>query len=133
MKYLIQTWSWAKSSDIKLLEVHDIGKGLDPNVQPEKQVIKSIADIEMKEVSQIKSRLSQGRAGWRCKIKTLTSIVQAMEKQPKVLAPDTPMLQVKVVPKPNFTIPEMKHTGDTSSRKTIQDVSREIHIYPDPV
>ena len=36
-KYLIQTRSQAKSSGIKLLEVHGVGKNLDPNLKPEKQ------------------------------------------------------------------------------------------------
>ena len=36
-KYLIQTQSPAKSSGIKLLEVHGIGKSLNPNLRPEKQ------------------------------------------------------------------------------------------------
>ena len=36
-KYLIQTWSQAKSSGIKLLEVHRVGKSLNPNLRPEKQ------------------------------------------------------------------------------------------------
>ena len=36
-KYLIQTRSRAKSSGIKLPEVHGMGKNLDPNLNPEKQ------------------------------------------------------------------------------------------------
>ena len=36
-KYLIQTRSQAKSSGIKLLEVHGVRKNLDPNLKPEKQ------------------------------------------------------------------------------------------------
>ena len=36
-KYLIQTRQQAKSSGIKLLEVHDVGKNLDPILKPEKQ------------------------------------------------------------------------------------------------
>ena len=36
-KYLIQTRLQAKSSGIKLLEVHGVGKNLDPNLKPEKQ------------------------------------------------------------------------------------------------
>ena len=36
-KYLIQTQSQAKSSGIKLPEVHGIRKSLDPNLRPEKQ------------------------------------------------------------------------------------------------
>ena len=34
-KYLIQMWSHAKSSGIKLLEVLGIRKNLDPNLRPE--------------------------------------------------------------------------------------------------
>ena len=36
-KYLVQTCSQAKSSGIKLLEVHGIEKSLNPNLRPEKQ------------------------------------------------------------------------------------------------
>ena len=36
-KYLIQTRSQAKSSSIKILEGHGMGKNLDPNLKPEKQ------------------------------------------------------------------------------------------------
>ena len=57
VKYLVQTWSQAKSSGIKLPEVHGVDKRLDPNVQPEKQGIKPIADIKMKEIFQTKPRL----------------------------------------------------------------------------
>ena len=35
--YLVQTRSQARSSGIKLLEVHGMGKNLDPNIKPEKQ------------------------------------------------------------------------------------------------
>ena len=36
-KYLIQTRSQAKSSGIKVLEIHGVNKGLNPHVKPEKQ------------------------------------------------------------------------------------------------
>ena len=36
-KYLIETCSQAKSSGIKLLEVHGVEKSLNPNLRPEKQ------------------------------------------------------------------------------------------------
>ena len=35
--YLVQIRSQATSSGIKLLEVHDMGKNLDPNIKSEKQ------------------------------------------------------------------------------------------------
>ena len=51
-KYLVHT---VESSGIKLPEVHCVSKGLDPNIQPEKCVIKPII-FKVKEVSQIKPR-----------------------------------------------------------------------------
>ena len=38
-RYLIQMWSQA--SGIKLPEVHRVDKGVDPNVKPERQILKS--------------------------------------------------------------------------------------------
>ena len=76
----------------------------------------------MNEVSHIKPRLDHGRAGLRCRIKIPIPInkpiVQAMDKkQPKVLVPDTPIMQDKFVPIPNYTTPNLNHRGDTSSKK----------------
>ena len=78
-KYLAQTQSQAKSSRIKLPEVHGLGKGLDPNIQPEKQVTKPIAVIKAKGILQIKPRLDQGL---RHKIKAQINkcLMQVMEK-----------------------------------------------------
>ena len=36
-KYLVQMHSLAKTSGTKLLEVHGVGKSLNPNLRPEKQ------------------------------------------------------------------------------------------------
>ena len=122
----------SRSSGIKLPDVHGIGKGLHANVQPENQVIKPTLDQKTKEVSQIKPRLGQGRAGLRCKTKIPIPINkpigQAMEKQPKILVCKSPKVQDKVIPIPNCLIPQVKHRDDTGSRKTIKDVSREIPI-----
>ena len=62
-KYLAQTWSQVKSSGIKLPEVYGIDKSLDKKIQSDKQVIKPIEVTKAKEMSQIKPRLGQGRAG----------------------------------------------------------------------
>ena len=56
-RYLIQTRSQAKSSGIKLLEVHGIRKNLDPNLKPEIQHALS------KQGSMKRLRVDQGRAG----------------------------------------------------------------------
>ena len=62
-KYLVQTRLQAKSSGITLPAVHGVDKGIDPNIRPEKQVIKPIISSEVKSVSETKPRLCQGRAG----------------------------------------------------------------------
>ena len=61
-KYLVQTKSQAKSNGITLPEVHGVDKGVDPNIQPEKQVMKHIISSETKGVTQNKPRLGHGRA-----------------------------------------------------------------------
>ena len=102
--------------------MHGIGKGLDPNIHPAKQVIKPIAVTKMKEVFQIKPRLGQGRAGLRCKTKTPiptsinTSTAQAIEKQPKALRPKTPKMQHKVLLIPYYAIPHIKSKDDSGTR-----------------
>ena len=52
-----------RSSGIKLPEVHGTCKGLDPNIQLEKQIAKPL----FKETPQAKPRIGQGRAGSRWK------------------------------------------------------------------
>ena len=58
-KYFIQTRSQAISSGIKLLEVHGVGKNLDPNIKTEKQHTIS------KQRSMERPHTGQGRAGLR--------------------------------------------------------------------
>ena len=60
-KYLIQTRSQARSSVIKLPEVHGVGKNLDHNIKPEKQHANS------KQRSLERPCPGQGRAGLRRK------------------------------------------------------------------
>ena len=60
-KYLIQTRSQAKSSGAKILEVHGVGKNLDPNLKPEKQ------HAIPKQGSMERLRIGQERAGSRRK------------------------------------------------------------------
>ena len=49
---------------IKLPEVHRIDKGVDPNVKPEKQILKS-PNLATKQNPWNKPRLGQGRLGLR--------------------------------------------------------------------
>ena len=56
VRYLVQTRLQAKSSGIKLPEVHSIGKRLDPNTQPERQVLGERGISDETEVRSRKSR-----------------------------------------------------------------------------
>ena len=58
--------------------------------------------------------------------------VQKRENPPKVLAPNLSKTQdtVVLIPILSYTMPQMKSRDDERSRKTIQDVSREVPIYP---
>ena len=74
-KYLVQTRSQAKSSSIKILEIHGINKGLDPHVQPGKQ--RPLPSLPIHSIDRglpthpiPKPRIGQGRAGLRRQIKT---------------------------------------------------------------
>ena len=59
--YLVQTRSQARSSGIKLPEVHGVGKNLDPNIKPEKQHANPIKG------NVVKPHIGQGGAGLKRK------------------------------------------------------------------
>ena len=52
-KHLVQARSQAKSSGIILPEVHGIDNGIDPNIRPEKQIIKLVVIPEAKGIFHI--------------------------------------------------------------------------------
>ena len=70
-KYLVQTRSQVRSSRIRLPEIHGANKGLDPHVQPGKQVSFPIQTVNkgMPTHPIPKPRIGQGRAGLRRKVK----------------------------------------------------------------
>ena len=70
-KYLVQTRSQARSSGIRLPEIHGANKGLDPHVQPGKQKSFPIQTVNkgMPTHPIPKPRIGQGRAGLRRKVK----------------------------------------------------------------
>ena len=53
-KYFIKTHSQTKASGIKLSEAHNVVKGINPDIKPERQVLKSQNSAD-------KSKLGQGR------------------------------------------------------------------------
>ena len=78
-KYLLQTRSQVRSSGIRLLEIHGANKGLDPHVQPGKQKSFPIQTINkgMPTHPIPKSRIGQGRAGPRRKVKAPQPIISS--------------------------------------------------------
>ena len=111
-KYLIQTRSQAKSSGIKLLEIHSANKGLNPHVKLGRQRPLSILPAHsipptllVQPVDQgqpthpiPKPRIGQGRAGLRRKFKTHQAI--PLPKQ----MPAQPI--ITTVPKAALSLPE---------------------------
>ena len=59
--YSVQARSQARSSGIKIPDIHGMGKNLDPNIKPEKQHVNPIKE------SMEKPHIGQGRAGLRRK------------------------------------------------------------------
>ena len=78
---MIQTRSQARSSGIKLPEVHGMGKNLDPNIKPEKQC------ANPKQESVERPHIGQGRAGLRRK---KPDPINQMINQPSDLSKKTP-------------------------------------------
>ena len=74
-RYFVQTRSQAKSSSIKIPEIHGANKGLDPHVQPGKQ--RPLPSLPIQNIDKglptnpiPRPRISQGRAGLQRKAKT---------------------------------------------------------------
>ena len=135
-RYLVQIRSQARSSGIKLPEVHGVGKSLDPNILPEKQVKQPlVSKVKVPEPSQTKPRLGQGRAGLRCKKPQINQPTAQLVKQPLKMPEDSDV-QNTMTKAPNFATP-VQSKGDSSAkvidRKIMQDTSKEITFYPDPV
>ena len=101
-KYFIQR-SQAKSSGIKILEIHGTHKGLDPHVQPGKQ--RPLPSLPIQSINKglpthpiPKPRIGQGRAGLQRKAK---------KNQPMSLPQQTPAQPITThVPKTAMPLPE---------------------------
>ena len=67
--------------------MHGISKGLDPNTQLEKQIVKPL----FKETSWVKPRIGQGRAGSRWKKSPINqSTAQSVENSKILVSPKIP-------------------------------------------
>ena len=97
--------SQAKSSGIKIPEIHGTNKGLDPHVQPGKQ--RPLPSLPIQSIGKgppthpiPKPRIDQGRAGLRKKIKTHQPISLPHQSPAQ---PITKHVQKTVMPLPEST------------------------------
>ena len=118
--YLVQTRSQARSSGIKLPEVHDMRKNLVPNIKPEKKHANPI------KCSVVKPHIGQGRAGLKRKrsdpinktINPPTELSQKIPGETKIEAGKTNQIHSQ---DPKHTINNVDE-GMTHTRPLIPDV-----------
>ena len=95
VRCVVQTQSQARSSGIKLPKVHGISKGLDPNIQPEKQIVKPL----FKETGKTKNRTRKSRIKKEEAIYINQPIAQSVENS-KI--PVLPKIPTEVINMPNL-------------------------------
>ena len=127
IEYLIQTRSQARSSGIKLPEVHGVGKNLDPNLKPEKQhAISKQGNME-------RLHTGQGRAGLR---RRRSDPINQPINQPSNLSLKIPG-RVKIETgktNPAHTKDLMHSINNASGRMTNNNpLIPDVPFHPDPV
>ena len=122
-KYLVQTRSQEKSSGIKIPEIHDANKALDPHVQPGKQ--RPLPSLPIQSIDKgppthpiPKPRIGQGRARQRRKVKTcqpisfphqstVQPITKHVQKTDMPLPESTVQSQIDALPQPvSISLPQ---------------------------
>ena len=126
-KYLIQTRSQARSSGVKFLEVHGMGKNLDPNLKPKKQHAIS------KQGSMERPHMGQGRTGIRGK---RPDPINQPINQPSNLSQKIPGRTEIETGKPNQVHSrDLMHSINNMSRKMTNNNSLipDVPFHPGPV
>ena len=126
-KYLIQTRSQAKSSGIRLLEFHGMGKNLDPNLKPEKQHAISKQGIMER------LHVGQGRGGIRRK---RPDPINQMINQPSNLSQKIPVRTEIETGKTNqVNTTDLTHSINSISGKLTNNnpLIPDVPFHPGPV
>ena len=120
-KHLVKTRSQAKSSGVKLPEVHGIENSLNPHIKPGRQKPAKVTDTR---VPISKPRIGQGRAGVRRRVR-ITLPIQTSAPAIKSLSETVTQSQVTVT---------MEHTSSyqTDMRQPIgpRIETRQVPFYP---
>ena len=126
-KYLIQMRSQAKSSGIKLLEVHGMGKNLDPNLKPEKQ------HTIPKQGSKERPHIGQGRAVSRRK---RPHVINQSINQPSNLSQKIPgRTEIETRKTNHMHTKDLMHSINNMSGKMTNNnpLIPDVPFHPNPV
>ena len=130
----VQTHSQAKDSGLKLPEVHGVDKGINSDIKPERQVLKSQNSANM-------PKLGQSRQGLRREMKApgqLQAQVQIKHEnqtREQTLAKQREGLQAPLTKQTTVRYIEQEPENDITpkciSKPTVTEI--KIPIYPDPL
>ena len=133
-RYLVQTHSQAKDSGIKLPEVHSVDTGINPDIKPERQVLKY-------QNSTNKPKLGQGWEGLRREMKARAHVqfqVQIKDEnqtREQILSKKKEGIQMPLTKQ--TIVRHIKQRSDSGimpqhiNRPTVTEI--KIPIYPDPL
>ena len=125
-QYLVQTCSQAKDSGIKLPEVHSVNKGINPDIKPERQTLKSQNPSN-------KSKPGQEKEGLRTEIRApIQAQVQVNIKHEKQTREQKENLQAPVTKQTTVKYIEQKLENDITPRHIRKPKVTEIKIPNDP-
>ena len=131
-RYQVQTSSQAKDSGIKLPEVYSVDKGINPDIKPERQILKS-------QNSANKPKLGQGRVsprrGMKVPAQVQVQIKHENQTREQTLMKEKQGLQVPLTKQTTVRCKEQEPENDIIpkhiNKPTVTEI--KIHIYPDPL
>ena len=145
-KYLVHTRLQAKSSSIKIAEIHGTNKGLDPHIKPGKQ--RPLPSLPVQSIDKglpthpiPKPRIGQGRTRLRRKVKThqpislpqqspAQPITKHVQKTVMPLPESTAQSQIDVLPQPiSIPLPQCQQVDPTS---IVPQLGPKIQHRPSP-
>ena len=131
-KYLVQICSQAKGRRKKLPEVHSVDKGINSDIKPERQILKSQKSVN-------KPKLGQGRESLRSEIKVPVQVQVQIKEENQTrnqnLIKQKEGLQVSLTRQTTVRNIEQETENDTIpkhiSKPTVTKI--KIPMYPDPL
>ena len=128
----MQTCSQAKDSGIKLPGIHSVNKGINPDIKPERQALKSQKSVN-------KPRLGQGKEGlgreMRAPTQAQVQIKHEKQTREQTLLKQSEGIQVPQIKQTSVKYIEQELENDITPRYSSRPTVTEIKIpnYPDPL